>query len=362
MRKIVIIGGNHHNTLGVIRSLGIRNDMIIEAIIITPTRRSFVLKSRYINHGIILPDINYLKRYLISTANEEKKIIISCSDEVSEFLDQNKNELQEYFILPGCLKQGQLSFLMNKLNILTKAKECGLTTPTHYNNLDLVTYPCIAKPKVSCRATKNDIVICNEKEQLSSYFVQNADKIFIEEYIDKKEEFQFIGASINYGEKVIIPGMSNIIRSVSNTNTGFLQYHRITEEYIETYNKTVSLIKSCKYTGLFSVEFIRSKNNIDYFLEINFRNDGNAYCVTASGVNLPMLYIKACSGIDYKDEILNVKNITVMPEFQDFKLVVQRKLNLFTWVRDIKKTDSFLVYNKEDKGPFLYFILYKLFK
>lgn len=337
---------------------------MIEVVIIGAMRKSFVLASKYISHGIILQNVNLLKQYLVSIEEEEKNIIISCSDEVSEFLDQNRNELQEYFILPGCVGQGELSYLMNKLNMVMKAKECGMNIPSIYNdysNLDLLPYPCITKPTISSHGTKNDVVICNNKEELNYYLCHNTDKIFIQQYIEKKEEIQFIGLSLNYGNDVIIPGMSSIIRSVSNTNTGFLKYHTITEKYKETYNKAVRLVKSCKYTGLFSVEFIRDNNNVDYFLEINFRNDGNGYCVTAGGVNLPMMYVKACSGIDYKNEIIPIKSIIVMPEFQDFKLVLKRKLNLFTWIKDAIRTDAFLVYNKEDKKPFKYFILYKLF-
>lgn len=35
-----------------------------------------------------------------------------------------------------------------------------------------------------------------------------------------------------------------------------------------------------------------------YFLETNFRNDGNAFCVTESGVNLPVVWVKACLNED----------------------------------------------------------------
>lgn len=97
-----------------------------------------------------------------------------------------------------------------------------------------------------------------------------------------------------------------------------------------------------------------------YFLETNFRNDGNAFCVTESGVNLPVMWVKACLNEDYHKELNKPKHIIVMPEFQDFKLVLQRRLTLGRWLKDLHRTDAFLEYTKDDKRPFFQFIIDKL--
>ena len=44
------------------------------------------------------------------------------------------------------------------------------------------------------------------------------------------------------------------------------------------------------YRGPFSVELLH-KGNKNYFMEVNFRNDGLAYTATAAGINLPAIYI-----------------------------------------------------------------------
>ena len=186
------------------------------------------------------------------------------------------------------------------------------------------------------------------------------DEIFAQPFIEKKEEVQFIGCSLRGGDEIIIPGMTHILRSQPNTNTGFLEYGPIDPFYAETVERSKQYIKDCGYSGLFSIEFIRSKDDKVYFLEINFRNDGNAWCVTAAGVNLPVIWVKANSGVDYKDEIHEVKNITVMPEFQDLKLVLQRKVGLGQWLKDWRRTDAFLDWNRNDMKPFFRFILNKL--
>ena len=56
--------------------------------------------------------------------------------------------------------------------------------------------------------------------------------------------------------------------------------------------KVEKFIREIGYKGLFSVEFIRDAVGNDYFLEINMRNDGNAYCVQCAGVNLPNIWYK----------------------------------------------------------------------
>ena len=129
---------------------------------------------------------------------------------------------------------------------------------------------------------------------------------------------------------------------------------------IECLQKSKLYIKDCQYSGLFSIEFLRGHDDKVYFLEINFRNDGNAYCVTASGINLPAIWVKANRGENYYDEIKEPKFVVVMPEFQDLKLVLQCKVSLWQWLKDVKRTDVFLEYMKEDKRPFFQYIIDKI--
>lgn len=113
--------------------------------------------------------------------------------------------------------------------------------------------------------------------------------IVIQEYIEKEIEFQLIGCSLNSGETIIVPGVSIILRQPSNTNTGFLKYVSLKEFQYSGIENCKQFIKTIGYSGLFSMEFLRGKDGKDYFMEINMRNDGNAICVTAAGVNLPYM-------------------------------------------------------------------------
>lgn len=217
-----------------------------------------------------------------------------------------------------------------------------------------VTYPCIAKPLASINGSKKDIAICTSPDELKGHLVHCSCKsLQVQEYIDKDIEFQLIGCSLNKGEKVIIPGASIILRQPKNTNTGFLKY--IPARYF-TFDKESCerFIRNTGYSGLFSLEFIRDKNGNNFFMEINFRNDGNAICVTASGMNLPLIWFLYCSGLSWEQELHYeaMKEVYVMPEFNDIGNAIRGHIGWREWLKDVKRTDRFMEFSKYDQRPF----------
>ena len=359
----IVIGGEHHNTLGVVRALGERA-IGVELITVGSEKERYISKSRYVKKHQALVSIEELTSYLLYRPTADyKEILISCADNITEHLNAFRSCLAARYVLPGCDEEGKMLNLMDKTTMISMAARRGLQAPTVWcmpDDRDKVTYPCITKSYVSSHGGKADVQIFSEQDDFEKFLSGCKDEIFVQPYIDKKDEVQFIGCSLRGGEEVIIPGMTHILRSQPNTNTGFLEYGPVEEFWKETVEKSKLYIRDCGYNGLFSIEFLRSKDDKVYFLEINFRNDGNAWSVTAAGVNLPVIWMKANSGVDYKDEIHKVKSITVMPEFQDFKLVLQHKVGLKQWLRDVRRTDAFLDWNTRDKKPFFRFILNKI--
>ena len=363
--NVIVIGGSHHNTLGVVRSLGQRG-YNVELITIGPKREHYVSSSKYVSKHTFVGSVEYLPEYLKKRSpilRDAKEIIISCADAVTEHLNKHRDSLQWQYILPGNPVQGKMVYLMDKTVMMEMAAKRGLQSPKVWRlpeEADKVTFPLITKCYVSSHGGKTDVKIFREKAPFRHFIENNTDQLFAQQFIDKKEEVQFIGCSLNGGEKVIIPGMSRIFRSQPNTNTGFLEYLPIDPFYAETVERSKQYIRDCEYSGLFSIEFMRSQEDKVYFLEINFRNDGNAYCVTKSGVNLPVIWYKANKGEEFQNELKEVKSVIVMPEFQDFKLVLQRKVSFGQWLKDVKRTDVFLDYDKQDMKPFWFFIVNRI--
>lgn len=313
-----------------------------------------------------MKDIRELASFLLYRsipADGNREIIISCADAVTEHLNLYRDRLSERYILPGVPEQGKMVGLMDKTTMIAMAAKRGVYAPEVWSlpaDKGKVTFPCITKAHVSSHGGKSDIVICRNKEQFETFLKENTDDLFAQAYIDKLEEVQFIGCSLRDGEDVIVPGMSKVLRSQPNTNTGFLEYGPIDPFYNDAVEKAKLYIKDCQYSGLFSFEIMRGKDNRIWFLEINFRNDGNAWCVTKAGVNLPVIWVKSCQGEDYTSEIKVPNTIVMMPEFQDIKLVLQRKVSLWQWIKDFKRTDYFMEYDKNDPKPFWQFIKDKI--
>ena len=351
-REVVVIGGNHHNTLSILRSLGEKGIKSLLIVLSPYDPKPFVGYSKYIQKKIVVTNINEISSAMYSLhTTAEKAIVIACNDCISSYLDMNHNNLSKDFVLPGSKDEGMITHFMDKGAMAQLAVKSGLNIPKS-----------ISKPLVSKNGSKSDIVICEDESALRKYLNHcRCDKIIIQEYISKDIEFQLIGCSIKEGDKIIIPGVSIILRQPMNGNTGFLRYFPIKEF---TYDKSscFEFIRSTGYSGLFSVEFIRDKNGTDYFMEINFRNDGNSICVTASGMNLPYIWYLYNCGENIESELCydSMREVLVMPEFQDFKNVKHRQISLSNWLKDVKKTDRFMVFSKHDQKPF-WMVVFKQF-
>lgn len=165
-------------------------------------------------------------------------------------------------------------------------------------------------------------------------------------------EFQLIGCSLNAGEKIIIPGYTDIIRQPDNTNTGYLKYSPITGF---PYNSVAveKFIRAIGYSGLFSLEFIRDEQDTDFFLEINMRNDGNAYCVKSAGVNLPYIwyYYMSNGKLPDSEPLTFTKPVMFIQDFNDFTRGV-KSAGVFGWIKQFFRAESHSIWNKDYMGPF----------
>lgn len=365
MNVVIIGGGNHHNALGVIRAIGERG-YNIEFVSHGNLHKNYIAASKYIKKHVALEHTENITPYLLTRTKDNETtqdIVISCSDYVTEELNLHRDTLCDKYIIPGVPQQGKIVELMDKITMISMVSKRGVFAPTVWSlpaEKDKVTLPCITKAHVSSHGCKSDIVICYGKEQFDAFLKDNKDEFFAQAYINKKEEVQFIGCSLNGGEEVVVPGMSKVMRSQPNTNTGFLEYGPIDPFYKDVVEKAKLYITDCQYSGLFSFEIMRGQDDKVWFLEINFRNDGNAWCVTKAGVNLPVIWVKSCLGEDYSSEIKTPNKIVMMPEFQDIKLVLQRKVGLIQWIKDWIRTDYFMEYDKNDPKPFWQFIKDKI--
>lgn len=373
---VIIIGGIHHNTLGVLRSLGdsqIKKENIILLLTsVSSNKGDFVSKSKYVKKS----NVHYFKNdveivnWLINNGSiSEKKVIICCSDGSAEQIFKHKNELKQFYFTP--------SMRMNEAELLDKdaqsrlAESVGLNVPygirlnkSLYANISWDRYPCIVKPlKSVLGAGKEDISIAYNQLELEETLRNiKADEIQIQEYIEKSMEYQLIGCSLNAGDIIIIPGFTDIIRQPKNTNTGYLKYSSI--ELLDVKMECVhKLIRTIGYSGLFSMEFIRDTYGIDYYLETNFRNDGNGYCVTTAGVNLPYLwcFYNIYTTLPQNENTGINRSVYFIPDLEDLKIGIRTE-GLFKWFKEFVSAKSHAVFSVVDPIPGIYQVLSRIWE
>lgn len=359
MKRAVVIGGDHHNTLGVIRSLG-RGGVYPYVILTTDNKDSFILRSKYISKSWVVDDsekaISILKNDIAKEG--ERSVVIACHDKISSCLDLNRDSLIRFYYLPGTEESGLVTKYMDKELMGKMASQCGLNVPVCSKIVngdipkDWTAFPVIIKPIESKEGTKADIRVFKSSAEIQSSINLFMGKTFLmQHFVSKEFEYQLIGCSLFGGEEVIIPGYSRILRQSESSNTGFLVYDVLDSAFGPVIDSIKALFQTMEFSGLFSAEFIRGIDGNDYFLEINFRNDGNAISVTHSGVNLPLLWYKSCCGMDYIKEINSVHKELVMPEFQELGLYGSGSITLKRLLGDMSSATSYMDYAPDDPKP-----------
>jgi len=366
MGNVVVIGGNHHNTLGVIRSLG-EKGLQADVVLVTTEKRPFVSYSKYIRSLRTIPHDDEIAPSLLANHKngKEKTPVICCSDASASEVDLHAEELSQCFTLPCANEQGRITHLMNKQVMSDLAVECGLRIPIclYPSHLPIndgeVPLPCIIKPIVSKDGSKEDIRVCHHIDEVNEHLthmgVGNAQ---IQQFIEKDFEYQLIGCSTD--KEVVIPGVSRILRPCKGSNTSFLHYEPVDDCFCDL-DRCKEFVRRTGYRGLFSMEFLRDKQGRDYFIEMNFRNDGNAICVTAAGVNLPYIWYLSCIGEDYRSEMdRKISPVYVMPDAAELKLLLTGQISVKEYLSDLRRTDWFMEYDGQDPNPFWRMVREKL--
>lgn len=367
--EVIIITIEFHNGLSIIESLG-QKGILTNVIDVTDEPQPYMLCSKFVKQGwkcktnedaisILLNDFK---------GDGEKALLVSCSDDATAMLDKHYDELKDRFILPLTSFHGHQEEIMSKQYMTTLAQKIGMNIPETWlleKDQDIpkdIIYPCITKAISSVVGTKIDnIRVCNNYEELKSFVDSSGHSatLQVQRFIDKAFEFQFLGCSFNDGNEIVISGRTHIDRPNGRENTFFLRFDKVEKELIPLENKVREFISATRYNGPFSVEFLRDKNGKDYFTEMNFRNDGNAYCQTCAGINVPYIMYLYYSGGDYKTELekSEIHSIYMVPEFEYLQFKLKGEFGWKEWFQNMKKANCYNTFFRNDKGVYIQFLL-----
>ena len=340
-----------------LRSLG--EEGIKSELIITKSAYEFVTSCKYINSvQTINGDNEIISALRHFEQNNKPPIVICCDDKSIAEIDKHYNDISKKFLIPNAGQQGRINFLMSKLEQQKLAAESGLRFPKTWKVMGDSTlpididYPCIVKADSSIDGYKSDMKVCHTFDELKSSTSRHIEYL-VQEYIEKEYELNVEACSLNHGEDIIIPGVIYKIREypAKRGSSSFAVLKKCTEFPNLPVEEIKKLLRLTQYEGLFSIEFV-CKDSQCYFLEVNFRNDGNGYIPTSAGCNLPYIWYNYHSGKEIGNFSVHTPHY-FMADINDILHVIKgHQLKFREWRTDFKRTNCFLLYNHQDKRPF----------
>jgi len=358
--KVIIWGRDGFNALGLLRTYGKAE---LDVFFLIKRGGGYANRSKYcVGYHCVESDEEGLQ-FLMEHFSQEsfKPIILTSGDEIAVFINNHKEELEEYFIIPGTAEKGLQEKYTDKNNMTNLARSLGILCPeSRYcqwdSDIDGVNYPCLVKPAHEKAGHYNEFKykVCRDRAALEHTLkmVRQDSEFIVQDYIAKEKEVLVYGARMRDGQ-VILAGA--LIKS-RFSDSGAGSYALITNEVpcsIDTAG-IASYLQEIDYYGLFSFEYGLLRDRA-YFFEVNLRNDGTSGYFSQAGANIPLAYVYSCAGVDYSKLQCQVSDDQwFIDELFDFENVLLRRLSYKQWKKDKAKATVYKYYDKDDEEPWRY--------
>ena len=379
---VVVLTRSFATGVGVIRSLGAAGYMVdVIASARMPGLTGFIQKSKYVHEfkEVISPKFHAddetdeaLREALLSYRDryDDKPVLFPTDDYTASIMDENREDLEEIFLMPGIAGGGNGSMIraMDKDFQGHLAKEAEILTPQEWivplggaalKIPEDMVYPCFVKPIESITGYKSEMAVCKTKADLRKHLTRLRNKrpnrsVLVQEFLKIEEEIDLSGVCID--QQIIIPA---IIRKTcvakyekGVTLSGMIYPFEWLEENCP---KIVEMMQHFHYTGMFDMEFNIANGGQVYFNEVNLRSGGPNFAYFKSGANLPAVTV---------DEIVWGTHDPAMAEVDRYgsnfiyeKVAWEDYLHGFmtrqVLDRRMNDADFGLLYSEEDPGPYL---------
>ena len=373
--EVIIIGGDHHNTLALIRCFGeerINYKLLIHSSYIKDKKKLMIFHSRYGKKlELIEENEQLIINYLMENKNDKyKQVIVPGSDLAEYTIDKNYNLLEKYYYIPGFKHQpGKVCKMMDKFeqkkwadsNNILMAKSWVINLEKENTIPKDIIFPCIAKPVVSAKGKKGDIRICKNELELKNaydnYILDSCPKILVQEFIKKDFELLAMGLICDDG----YAGYGGIERKLRETipggggSTALGQF--IEDENISNIvNNVLEKLYLDGYRGLYDIEFFECGERI-YLNEINFRHSGSGFALIKNGVKAPYLYYKACCNEKIDPKKLKHSKGYFFCDIGELNLLLKYKtINILKFTKDFLKSYSHAIFDIKDISVICYCI------
>ena len=359
--EIVVFDFEGTNALGQLRTYGKMGYKPSLVLICADSTPHYIHKCKYIEHIYVKPTIEEGLSFLLREYSKctIPVVVSSGSDIVISALDKIYDTISSHFIFYNAGEQGRLSSFMEKEALRELAIRSGLNAPSakvvKVGSLPQdLSYPVITKAANSnMHNWKSVSYICkSENELLKAYKKIGTSEIIVQEYVEKKNEYILQGVSYNNGKQVFIPLEGYYYRIIPGRYACYLYFQKYSGR---KYGEVCDMIRKIGYNGIFEIEFLVDKNDELQFLEINFRQTAWNHTFYKMGVCLEQIWIDSQCKSDYCVPEYEIRHrFNLMDGLADFQLSVKdSKMSILHWIKDLIKTDGFMILDFADPRPFL---------
>lgn len=357
--KVIIWGVDDYNVLGLFRELGKFNFEIIFLVFQGVKNCATLSKycSKYIETESLEEGLKYLLEIGAAAAN--KAVIINSNDLIAEFLDLHREELSQFYYVPGTATSGLLKKVDSKAVMTEMAEHLGFFVPKsricRYNsNIEDVEFPCLLKPTNQTYGKYNEFKfrICKDKKSLKNTlkFVRKDSNFILQQYIPKESVALVYGCRTLDG-KTYLAGVLEKDRFCDNGDGSHGVLLRNFPSYISS-DLITKFVESVDFYGLFSVEFLVYKE-VAYFIEVNWRNDGTSHLFFQAGANIPLLWVESCIGESINNISWRVRDKSYfIDEIFDKDNIRRNVVSKEQWLSEREQATVFKYYDVDDTKPY----------
>lgn len=361
MYKVIILGNDHTNSVGLVQSFGVKGVYVIA--VLWGNCTGFVKSSKYTKeiYSSSTPESCVELIAQLFNNSTDTFVIIPACDHAAVCLEKYRNKLNSNILFEYTSGTHSIRELENKNLQVEIAAASGFDVPQSWYIEDVgkipsnISYPCLIKPLASFEGSKADLIVCNNYDELHeklSLVLSRTPKVLLQQYIVKDMEYTTIGCSLKDG-RTYIPFIIEKL-DIWPKNVGLESVVRVIDLEEDIRKNIQNYMKKIGYVGVFSVELMRSKiDGKKYFTEANLRNDGDNGFVLKAGCNVPFVHYTDMIGAVAEDELKKTcRKETFIWEMHHFMSVMTRSISIAQWIKDLRQSKGFLTYLKGDTKPF----------
>ena len=365
----IVFASDNFNTLSLVRELG---EAKINPIWICCVGVDINLtrSSRYVDQIIDVTSEEESLSALLRYSDPLFPPFVYTTDDNNEcLLDKYYDLLEGKFYFFNAGSAGRLTDLMDKQKLCEYAERFGFRIPKGEvlspgqlpQNLKFPVYTKTLTPYSKGWKRDHDVFKTSD-DLLAAYKGMISEKLLIQEYVDKKDEIEIYGISIDAGREIYMPCYSRQLRMTHNNIGAYKSFEVFSDDVLSS--KIKLLIQEIGFSGIFEAEFIKSKDDELFFLEVNFRFPLSHYACYSLGYNLPLMWASGLLSNHIELSSTPRKNqLIFMNEPSDFQRSVRlHQVSFLHWLRDLIKADEYILFNWKDIVPLFAFYIHKMKK